>query len=328
MMQRMSQRSLSLNGWRYVAVVLFLGAMAAVAELTGQRETLFPEAGALCVGLWLMPKSVWNVRAWQIPFLLTLAALVGLAVNCFVPFGFALRFLLAFCGVALLLRVVRCNMYPVVSAAMLPVLIGTTSWVYPVSVLVLSILLALGRRWLPQTTRVDYHPFGLMHWVWLAAALGLFVAATMVVQRLGRQPRLVMVRFAMVPPLVVTMIEFANRRSGFRKRPCTIWVLLVVAAVVGTASEWVLHRLAGIPAVLGVALSTTVMLLFFRRFKPFAPALAIVLVPLLLPYGVLMWFPLLVTVGAAYFIASGMLLSTRRRGEKSYFGKNRPVRRQ
>ena len=84
------------TGWRSPllrssAVVLFLTAIALVAEITGQREIIFPEAGALCVGLWLMPKAVWNVRIRQVPLLLTAAALVGIAINLFVPACFEIR---------------------------------------------------------------------------------------------------------------------------------------------------------------------------------------------------------------------------------------------
>lgn len=281
--------------------------MAIAAEATGQREVVFPEAGALCVGLWLMPKVVWNVRGRQVPLLLTGAALIGWGLNLLLPVGFEIRFLLAFCAVVVLLRRVRCNMYPVVSAAMLPVLIGTTSWVYPVSVGVLSTLLAVGRRWLKQTERVEYRPYGLRHWLRLAAALALIVVVGFAARRVLHEAWGTRVHYCMVPPLVVTMIEFANRRSGFRKRPWTVWGLIVVGAAVGTAAELWLHRTAGLPMAVGVACSATVMLLLFRRYKPFAPALAITLVPLLLPDGVLPWFPLLAALGAAYFIAAGIL---------------------
>ena len=296
-----------MRGVRHLATLLFLTAIAIAAEATGQREVVFPEAGALCVGLWLMPKAVWNVRGRQVPLLLTGAALIGWGLNQLLPVGFEIRFLLAFCAVVVLLRTVRCNMYPVVSAAMLPVLIGTTSWVYPVSVAVLSTLLAVGRRWLPQTERVEYRPYGLRHWLRLAAALALMVAVGFAARRLLPEAWGTGAHYCMVPPLVVTMIEFANRRSGFRKRPWTVWGLIVVAAAVGTAAELWLHRTAGLPMAVGVACSATAMLLLFRRYKPFAPALAITLVPLLLPDGVLPWFPLLAALGAAYFIAAGIL---------------------
>lgn len=296
-----------MRGVRHIATLLFLTAMAIAAEATGQREIVFPEAGALCVGLWLMPKAVWNVRGRQVPLLLTGAALIGWGLNQLLPVGFEIRFLLAFCAVVVLLRTVRCNMYPVVSAAMLPVLIGTTSWVYPVSVAVLSSLLAVGRRWLPQTERVEYRPYGLRHWLRLAAALALMVVVGFATRRLLPEAWGTGAHYCMVPPLVVTMIEFANRRSGFRKRPWTVWGLIVVGAAAGTAAELWLHRTAGLPVGVGVVCSATVMLLLFRRYKPFAPALAITLVPLLLPDGLLPWFPLLAALGAAYFIAAGIL---------------------
>jgi hypothetical protein len=49
----------------------------------------------------------------------------------------------------------------------------------------------------------------------------------------------------------------------------------------------------------------------FPSVQTFAPALAIAMVPLLLPIRVLLWFPLLAAVGAAYFILVGKYLSTR-----------------
>lgn len=303
------------TGWRSPllrssAVVLFLTAIALVAEITGQREIIFPEAGALCVGLWLMPKAVWNVRIRQVPLLLTAAALVGIAINLFVPACFEIRFALAFCIVALMLRLVRCNMYPVVSASMLPVLINTTSWVYPVSVLVISSLLAVGRVWLPQTDRTEYHPFGWLHWLKLVAALFLFLAIEVVATH-TLNFKLSTLNYMMVPPLVVTMIEFANRRSGFRERPLSILGLIIAAAALGTVAELFLHRTFGIPMAIGTLLTVVAMLLLFRRFKPFAPALAIVLVPMLLLDGVLPWFPIIAAIGAVYFIVAGMLFTSK-----------------
>ena len=282
--------------------------MAVVAEITGQREIIFPEAGALCVGLWLIPKAVWNVRLRQVPLLLTTAALIGLGINLFVPACFEIRFALAFCIVALMLRLVSCNMFPVVSAAMLPVLINTTSWVYPVSVLVISLLLAGGRLLFPQTDRTEYNPYSWLHWLKLAAALCLILAVETV---LTFSFKLSTLNYAMVPPLVVTMIEFANRKSGFRDRPFTIWCLIVSAAVVGTAAEWGLHRTLGLPMAVGTLLSAVAMLLLFRRFKPYAPALAIAMVPMILPDTALLWFPLLAAVGGAYFIGAGMVIPSK-----------------
>lgn len=293
---------------RSSAVVLLLTAMAVVAEITGQREIIFPETGALCVGLWLLPKAVWNGRLRRVPLLLTTAALIGLGINLFVPVCFEIRFALAFCIVALMLRIVHCNMYPVVSAAMLPVLIGTTSWVYPVSVLVISLLLAGGRLLFPQTDRTEYNPYSWLHWLKLAAALCLILAVETV---LTFSFKLSTLNYTMVPPLVVTMIEFANRKSGFRDRPFTIWCLIVSAAVVGTAAEWGLHRTIGLPMAVGTLLSAVAMLLLFRRFKPFAPALAIAMVPMILPDTALLWFPLLAAVGGAYFIGAGMAIPSK-----------------
>lgn len=286
---------------RNVAVALFLTLMVAAADASELREIVFPEAAALCVGLWLMPKAVWNIRGWQIPLYLTTAATIGLALNLLLPACFEIRFAFAFVLVMGLLRLVRCNMYPTVSAAMLPVLVGTTSWLYPACVLVISAMLALGRGWLRQEERPEYHPFGGGQLALLTVA----VCLPLVVTHCAPIPTM---RFLTVPPLVVTMIEFANRRSGFRERPWTIWALIVAAAGLGTLTCLLLHHRWGLPLALGTFVTVSLMLLLFRRFKPFAPALAIAIVPALLPCEALPWFPLLAALGGGWFILAGMLL--------------------
>ncbi len=287
---------------RNLSVALFLTLMVAVADVSGQSEVIFPEAAALCVGLWLMPKAVWNIRGWQIPLYLTAAASIGLALNLWLPACLEIRFAFAFVLVMGLLRLVRCNMYPTVSAAMLPVLINTTSWLYPVCVLVISTLLALGRGWLRQEERTEYHPFG-------GGQLALFTVAVclpLVVTHCAPIPTM---RFLAVPPLVVTMIEFANRRSGFRERPWTIWGLIVAAATLGTLTGLLFHHRWGLPMAVGTFVTVPLTLLLFKRFKPFAPALAIAIVPALLPCEVLPWFPLLAALGGGWFILAGMVLA-------------------
>ena len=286
---------------RNLSVALFLTLMVAVADASELREIVFPEAAALCVGLWLMPKAVWNIRGWQIPLYLTAAASIGLALNRWLPACFEIRFAFAFVLVMGLLRLVRCNMYPTVSAAMLPVLINTSSWLYPVCVLVISTLLALGRGWLQQEERPEYHPFGGGQLALLTVA----VCLPLVVTHCAPIPTM---RFLAVPPLVVTMIEFSNRRSGFRERPWTIWALIIAAAGLGTLTCLLLHHRWGLPMAVGTFVTVPPMLFLFRRFKPFAPALAIAIVPALLPCEVLPWFPLLAALGGGWFILAGMLL--------------------
>lgn len=286
---------------RNAAVLLLLTAMVAVAEATGQREVVFPEAAALGVGLWLMPKAVWSVRWWHIPLLLVAAAFIGLGLNM-LPVFFEVRFLLAFVLAMTMLRLARCNMYPAVSAAMLPVLVGTTSWVYPLSVLVIALVLVAGQRLMQQEQRIEYHPFSFMQFAFLFIALAVPLAIMLAVNT----PT---IHFLVVPPLVVTMIEFAGRRSGFRERPWTIWVMLLCASVLGTMARYLLSILCSLSMAVGTLVAVALMLLLFRRLKPFAPALAIAVVPMLLPTEVLLWFPLLVAAGAAWFILAGMFLS-------------------
>lgn len=300
---------------RNVSSVVLMVLMTLAADLLAQPEVYFPEVGALCVGLWVMDKRVWTVRRWQIPVLFTLAAAVGVGLAS-LPFYLPLKLLAAFLFVAVLMMLMRVSMLPALSACMLPVLMGTSSWVYPVAVSVLTSVLAVGQsameRWgwrtpLPAGSVLSRPPSPwpqLLRWLLFSAILLPFAV---LLQSLSHVPALAFCRLAMVPPLVVTLVEFGSSASGFRRRPVRTWLLIVLCAAMGTCCEGLLHLGAGLPQAAAVGADALLVLLFFawrRRF--FAPAMALSLVPMMVaahfgPTAVAV-YPLYVAVGAAYFI--------------------------
>ena len=217
-------------------VVLMVG----VAERTGEREVIFPEMAALAIGMWIAPKRVWNVTRLQLVLLMGAGAVAGVCIVRWSPWPLAANLALAFAFAAGCLSLSRTTLVPLVSACMLPVLLHTESWVYPAAVTAMSLIVVVGQRAMERgglrpETHYDRPEWNWRHdgvrWMWLLLAV-LAVAAL---------PLSTGYRYCILPPLIVTFVEFANSKSGFRNRPVQVWLMLVAGATAGTLMEWMGH---------------------------------------------------------------------------------------
>lgn len=116
---------------RYICSLAMIMLMVGAAELSGQREILFPEMAALVIGLWIVGKRVWCIRPWQMALFLPLVASFGVLIVRFSPLPLPLNVTVAFLFTAAMLYILRSSFYPMLSACILPVLLGTDTWVYP-----------------------------------------------------------------------------------------------------------------------------------------------------------------------------------------------------
>lgn len=288
--------------YRYALSVALVAGMTAVSAALGDREVVFPEAAALAVGLWVVDKPVWRVRRGQLVAMMTLGAAAGVSLVRHSPFPLPADLALAFAFAAVCLILSRTALVPLVSACMLPVLLGAESWTYPWSVLVLTGVLCAGQYlmerigWRRPAVHVPVPAERGSRAVKWGLLLGLLAVLAAVPIGTGRL-------YCLVPPLVVTFVEFSDPRAGFRKAPLTVFFLLTAAAFIGVFLHWGLHIRCGLPS--AVSAGAAVSLLFALsewRGRLFAPAGAVVLVPLLLPEADLWAFPFQVAAGAAVFI--------------------------
>lgn len=307
MMNRTTRRRLV----RYAWTVVLVTAMVAVSELADQREVLFPEAAALGVGMWVVDKHVWRVRRWQVVVLMSTGATVGLCLALYSPLPTAANLAAAFLFAAACLTLTQTALVPLLSAVMLPVLLDAENWSYPLSVFVLTLVLSAGqllmeriglRRKIPYEAVPRRTGEALKRW-------GLLLLVVLVVAAL---PLRMGYTYCILPPLVVTFVEFANSPSGFRKVPFTIFLLLAGAALLGFGLHALLHVVLGLPAwVTCPVLLPALFALFEWRGRLFAPASAVALIPLLIPTSELPRFPLQALVGAAVFVGAAHLLFSR-----------------
>lgn len=292
---------------RYIFGLIMIGLMVGVSEWFGEKEIIFPEVGALIIGLWIINKKVWTVSRPMVVLLMTVSALFGVCLVRYSPLPVLVNIGISFMFTSLCLFVTRTTLIPVISASMLPVLLGTHSWVYPVSVFSISLILVCVqwafekkgvRRVIDFSTGKNYYRHSLWHWMKLLVGL-MFIALFSVYA--GKM-------YIIVPPLVVTFVEFSSSPAGFRNRPVQIFSVIVVFAFLGAFFQYVLHNVLGLSEVNTVLLLFATLFLFIEVVgEPFAPAFAIALIPMIIPQENVLLYPLQVAGGAALFLFVAMV---------------------
>jgi len=289
--------------------IFLVAAMFAVAEHTGQKEIIFPEIAALALGAWIMEKSPWEstpLHFWISP---TLAALTGVLIVRFFAYAPFFMITAAFCLVALQLKWARSGVLPSLSAAILPIITHSDSWHYPLSVCVLTGTLAIGNRALNPndsgkmsapaniTVSGDTTPSTLdrresVHWIKLLAGVSLVTAGAVGFDLL----------FMVAPPLIVAFVEASEPGGTVRKKAGRALLLLVLAAFSGVFWFHLIHYSLHLPIWVSACMSTaTVFLLYHALRMPFPPAVAIALLPTILPEHDIRAYPWQVLAGSAAF---------------------------
>lgn len=128
----------------YIFTFVFVCLMVAVAELSHEKEIIFPEITALTIGAWLAPKMVWRTSKRKAVFLIALMAMSGVLFVRYVPLWLPLKVCLAFIWCDICLIASKTSFAPLISACILQILLETTSWIYPLSATIMATLGMLG----------------------------------------------------------------------------------------------------------------------------------------------------------------------------------------
>ena len=285
----------------------YIGVIAMVASATGAAYVLFPELGALSHDVLTRPRGRWASAPLMLALTPTVTALLGTIVTRTLPYGFA-SVLIAVAGAVTIIRIMRSAVAPAISAGLLPLVLGVTSWWYPPGVLFGSALLALisipwRRRALAlgatlsatppaAASSATYHgraapPPGAA--IRTGALLAFVMLAFACVKLTGE-------RFILFPPLVVITYEMLRDPA---ECPWVGAALRLPFACLLTAAGGLLFERA-IPFVplaailsMGWGIGT---LRIFRLHMP--PALAVALLPLVMNQPSLI-YPLAVGAGTA-----------------------------
>ncbi|MCR5392788.1 MAG: hypothetical protein K6E65_05725 [Olsenella sp.] len=287
---------------------LFVVAMVGASVLTGSPEVLFPEMTAILCGAWIQPKQAWNVNRPRMLALMTTGAVFGLVMNLAFPgIPLPLRAVIGYAFCALCMNVAGADMTPMLSAAILPMLLGTDSWAYPVSVFVLVALVEAGQVALEHVglrEPIEYHPFRLSTKQALASwarRLGVFALFAVPAYATGNL-------FLAVPPLLVAYTELTRPDFTLRLRPWSAWAVLALAGVIGTLARDAV-ALLGMPSPLVAAFTFAALVLAWNGLRTWMPpAGAVVLLAFLVPWSSPWLYAAEVALGAAVWVAAALLL--------------------
>jgi hypothetical protein len=308
-----------------ITVVLFVAFLYVLAAMSLNNEIIFPEVAALSIGAWYIKNSPWEgnlLNLWLSP---SLAALTGVGVLHFIHTSQVVLIACTFVLVLLQLYLLRSNILPSISAAILPILLNADSLYYPMSVCMFSGIIAGGRWYFNRFQSHDNSATLITHeekqkrWglieikFWLKIFCGIIFVATIALQ--------VKWIYIISPPLIVVFIEFASSSGRKTHRPGRLFWLILAAAISGTVGVEVIHILLNWPLWIAAACIVLWIFFLFHQFEfVFPPAAAISLLPTIIHEKMLLLYPLQVAIGAILFIAIGKVIISSTQSSKNYTG--------
>jgi hypothetical protein len=124
-----------------LVALIYIGVIATVANLTGAYYLLFPELSALSWDVMERPRGRWAGAPAMLALTPALTGLIGTIITRSLPYGFVSVLLTVLASIAVL-RILRSPIAPAISAGLLPLVLGVTSWWYPPGILFGTTLLA------------------------------------------------------------------------------------------------------------------------------------------------------------------------------------------
>lgn len=278
-----------------------------VSEGLNEPEIIFPEITAIAIGALYAPRQSWNVTKGRILLSIAVMSVTGVLIVRFLPDIFVLRIVCGFIAAIIMLTATKSGFVPMISACVLPIVLGTTSLIYPCAAIVMTVLILIcrmifehfgickKREFIPEIFDMKK----LKYWLKHLCVITLFAIAAMVTGE----------RFFMVPPLIVAYVEMSTEGSPLRKQPVNTVILIGFAAVLGTFSRIFIAERFGLGLVTAAVVSVGIIMIVMKLMKMYMPpAGAICTLPVLLQADTLTKYPLECIVGFVIMTVIGMVL--------------------
>ncbi|MBF6569393.1 MAG: HPP family protein [Candidatus Binataceae bacterium] len=264
----------------YIAIISF------IAIATGALYILFPELGALSHDVFTRPRGTWACAPVLLAITPVITGALGILVTRALPYGY-FSVLLTVAGSVGVITALESPVAPAISAGLLPLVLGVTSWWYPAGITLGTVLLAaMSVLWgliageflsIPPMSSgdrledaIERPAVGLN---WFFALITFVAAAEFVVQMTG-------LRFVLFPPLVVIGFEMFGHTEicPWAKRPLVLPIACFLTAAGGLAF-WKLFGVS--PVTAGCSMAWGIVVLRFLDLHV-PPALAVALLPLVM----------------------------------------------
>jgi hypothetical protein len=127
---------------RSLPAVAFLATTTFIVESFGAVYLLFPELAALAYGVFARPSGAWARSPFMLVATPSLTAIIGTLATRHFAYGLP-SLALTIAGGVVVLRLLGSPIVPALSAGVLPLTLGVSSWWYPPTVFLNASILAL-----------------------------------------------------------------------------------------------------------------------------------------------------------------------------------------
>lgn len=291
---------------KQAASIILVSAMLFTGAVLNNMEVIFPEISALAIGAWVMNRSPWQSRRINLWLSPTAAAFTGMALLKFFPYHPFLMITVAFVLVLVELKVLNSDVYPSISAAILPIIVHADSWIYAIAVGVLTAVVLFGNilserfapanpGLLPARINAGYlgNGLSLTYWVKIFVIVAAVAAAAVMSSSI----------YILAPPLIVVFIEITQPQGALRHKGLNVLLLVALAAFSGVFWQIVTAQLLHLPLwICGIIAMVWLFFLYNRTGLSLPPAAALTLLPVIVPADKLFLYPFQVTIGCAIFV--------------------------
>lgn len=302
----------------YISTLLLVGLMVGIAELLNEKEIIFPEITALAVGYMVAQKRSWKVNGKRMLLLITICATVGVLIVRYSGLTLFPQMIIAFSFAQILFMFSGTTFAPFVSAIVLPVMMQTKSFIYPISAVVLTILvIGFHQLYLKMKIREDEEYIPVM----LNSKDDIIDTALRIVcvAIVGFVAIYFDFKFVIAPPLLVAFTEFSRPRNKVRNKPIKTVLVITGCALVGSLSRYLLTIKLELPLTVSALIATLIMLLILTYTKMYMPPVgAITILSMMIPEISVITYPLQIFVGSVVIILLSRVFFMWRQDKKLY----------
>ena len=263
--------------------------MVGSAEIFGEKEIIFPEITAVAMGALIAPVQSWNTSRTRLFAAIVSAAVAGVCIVRFIPEILILRIALGLLIAVSVITLSKTSFVPAVSACILPILMGTKSPVYVISVAVMTAFILIFQKVLEYFglhEKYEYRPIEPSQ-----ELLKLRAKQVITVLVICILPAHFHEIFFIAPPLIVAFFELSGKGSKLMKRKYTAIALMAAAAFAGVMARFFIFVLC-------------------RKAKLyFPPCCAISTLPFIIPETAIIEFPFEVTAGYIVLTIAAVIIT-------------------
>ncbi len=285
-----------------ILAIILVTAMTMSSELLNEKEIIFPEITALAIGYMVAPKRSWKVNDFRMLTLITFSAVIGLCISRFLSLDVYVEIIIAFIVSQVIFMYSGTTFAPLVSAIVLPVMLQTTSIIYPIAAFVMTLIIIVLRNILLHfgiRDKEEYTPVVLST---RADIIDTFIRIICVIL-VGYIAFKSGFKYVIAPPLLVAFTEFSRTGNKAIEKPVKTVTLITFCALIGAGARYMLEISLGMPLTIAAIVATIIVMLLINYSKMFMPpAGAITILAMLIPDEAVVMYPIQIFIGSIIIV--------------------------